>query len=78
MRCSQLDDSGVFKDLEDSDLTETEDVPDGSNGLTELDDKSFFTHLQPKLEKDIETKSSKQVLTTNADRCRRFVWFLIF
>ena len=43
---------------------------DGSNGVKELDDKSFF-HLQPKLEKYLETKTGCHARLDNAERCRR-------
>ena len=45
----------------------------GSDGVVELDDKSFL-HLQPELEKHIETKTACQARPgpmDNAERCRR-------
>ena len=46
---------------------------DGSNGVVEFDDKSFL-HLQPTLEKHIETKAACQARPgplDNAEKCRR-------
>ena len=76
----QLDDSGFVKDLEEAGIGEN--VNYASTRDTELDDKSFFSNIQPKLENDVETKTFSQSkrsnkpkagLTSNADRCRRFV-----